>query len=127
MSIADYLLKSLHSFAPETLESLPIDLAVDGSIYPLNLVELVFYPDRGNGAGQYRLVLRHKLDFDFYSVCAQHWHIRRFEAKTRLLLHQDLAYSNNPIAQTQPEILDFIPAEARAEVLAHYGIRLGES
>ncbi len=76
------------------------------------------------------------MTFDFYSLCAKYWQVDREVAKFSVL---DLYYDAGGnldfisdtgfqrIAQMQPLVLDRIPNEARVEMLAHYGIVLGDN
>lgn len=66
------------------------------------------------------------MEMDFYLLNALHWGVSRVEAKMRLISFYCLNYATNPFAATQPEVLSFIHPDARAEVLAHYGIIVGE-
>jgi hypothetical protein len=67
---------------------------------------------------------------DFYAVCAYYWGLTRWEAKTRII---EWFYGDRPLSyggvyvQINPRTLDFIPLEARADVLEFQGIILGES
>ncbi len=75
-------------------------------------------------------------EFDFYALCAKYWNVGRKIAKFTILdLYEeaggDLECLNmsgfDRCAQLQPLVLDRIPNEARVEMLAHYGIVLGDS
>jgi hypothetical protein len=76
--------------------------------------------------------------FDFYGLCAKYWGQSRTEAKTRvieLVLEAGGSYECNiekwPLLQflnyTQPSVMGALPMDARFEMLAHYGICLGEN
>ncbi len=81
-------------------------------------------------------------EFDFYALCAKYWNMSPNEGKIRVLnlyLKAGAAPDSvtraavceypgfDPIARMQPLVLDRIPNEARVEMLAHYGIVLGDS
>lgn len=80
------------------------------------------------------------MTFDFYALCAKYWNVGRKDAKLQLISlfveaggDMDLILEGigmwgfNRTAQMQPLVLDRIPNEARVEMLAHYGIVLGDS
>lgn len=64
---------------------------------------------------------------DFYATCAHYWGVTRWEAKTRIIEWFYLGTSRvEPYIQVNHETLNFIPTEARAEVLEFQGIMLGD-
>lgn len=73
---------------------------------------------------------------DFYSLCAHYWVLSRPMAKFKVLtlfLDSGMAPDRIPAAgscktaQMQPYVLDNIPMEARFEMLAFWGICLGDT
>lgn len=62
---------------------------------------------------------------DFYKLLAKHWNVDRKTAKQRILIFYPLDYSYSALHQLQPEVLAFIPAAAREELLEYYGVKLG--
>lgn len=64
---------------------------------------------------------------DFYSLLARYWGVDRHEAKTRIIEFNPFCYSCEPVRQMQPDVMDYMPAEARAELLSVYGVILGEN
>lgn len=69
---------------------------------------------------------------DFYALCAYYWGTTRWQAKTRIIEwfysrpHDGEIEAQTRYVQINPRTLDYIPAEARAEVLAFQGIIVGE-
>jgi hypothetical protein len=65
---------------------------------------------------------------DFYSLLARHWGLDRCDAKSRLItwyftkVTWDMSCGIN---FDSPKVLDYIPPEARAEAMAHWGVELG--
>jgi hypothetical protein len=77
---------------------------------------------------------------DFYSLCAKYWGIDRLSAKLKVLTCYLYAGADpdsvnqcinagypsfERVAQLQPCVLQYIPTEARHELLAHHGIVVG--
>jgi len=59
---------------------------------------------------------------DFYKLLAKHWGVDRKTAKQRILFFYPLDYSYSAVSQLQPEVLAFIPAAAREELLEYYSV-----
>ncbi len=73
-------------------------------------------------------------EFDFYASCAKYWALSRLAAKVRVcFLYVEAGAAGmddsfHPfLYRMQPLVLQKIPTEARFEMLAHYGIVLGDS
>lgn len=64
---------------------------------------------------------------DFYSICAHYWGMDRCDAKSQLICwyFTKVTRDMNDSMQFGPQLLDYIPAEARTEVLAYQGIVVG--
>jgi hypothetical protein len=76
--------------------------------------------------------------FDFYSLCAKYWGESRSEAKARViqlvvdsggidLVNIEKLEEWRYVSYTQPSVMQALPMDARFEMLAHYGICLGEN
>lgn len=73
---------------------------------------------------------------DFYGLCANYWGISREHAIIRVVslyawsgaaLESIHSQRFDRVAQMQPLVMDRIPTEARAEMLSHYGVFVGDN
>jgi hypothetical protein len=81
---------------------------------------------------------------DFYALCARYWGVGRVQAKLKVLraylrcgaaaemvveagVLETPAPGWDRCAQMQPDVMSFIPTDARFEMLAHWGVHLGDN